>query len=405
MAMKKNKISLKMPTGYSKLIHATILALNLFGVVMIISASMSTTSTTQSLMVAGIKEFIFVIISYILMVFVARNFSMKLFGKYFYFILGITAVMLFVPLAFSGVNGAKAWIQLPFMTIQPSEFTKIIVILTVAYTLGDKRGERDKKWWQLLMVPVLFILFAVGVITVLQSDLGSAVVILGIGYLCILIPSNSKLTKTQKWMFGLLLFAFAFLFFIDTPFGFKMIESIFTKIGKPYMLARFQTSSDPLHDIYGNSMQIFYGLVSMTKGGWFGLGYGNSLMKYGYIPEANTDFILAIVIEELGIVGFGIIIVGYGILIYNMFKYAFKVKSEKDKIILVGTAAYIMIHFFFNVGGLSAFIPLTGVPLLFISSGGSSRLAIMIAIGLVQNVIARYHREQTLAKQKKVVQQ
>ena len=111
--------------------------------------------------------------------------------------------------------------------------------------------------------------------------------------------------------------------------------------------------------------------------------------------SAESDSILAIIVEELGIIfGFLPIVVLYSLIFYQLMKYTFLVKSEKDKAILVGTLAYFFIHFLLNVGGVTALIPLTGVPLLFISAGGSSRLAVMIAIGLSQNVIARYHQSQ-----------
>ena len=108
-----------------------------------------------------------------------------------------------------------------------------------------------------------------------------------------------------------------------------------------------------------------------------------------YLPEATTDYILPIIVEELGIFGFLFIVLLYGVILYRLFYYAFKAKSEGYKVILIGTAMYLSVHFLLNVGGVSGLIPLTGVPLLFISSGSSSLLSVCIAIGISQAVISR----------------
>ena len=149
---------------------------------------------------------------------------------------------------------------------------------------------------------------------------------------------------------------------------------------------------NPFIDQYGSGYQLVNGLVSFATGGWFGLGYGNSVRKYTRFPAANTDFILAIVVEELGIIGFLLIYIPYMVIIIRLFMYALKMKSERGKIILIGVAMYIVIHSLFNIGGVTGLIPLTGVPLLMISSGGSSTLSTMCAIGIAQAVIMRFNK-------------
>lgn len=407
--MKKNRFSLKMPAGYNRAIHAAVLILNLFGVLMVISASMSTDATNGSLLFAGAKELGFVVISYVLMIFTARNFSFKFVTKYQRIIsLCVIAVLLSV-LVFPPVNGARAWLRFGPITIQPAEFAKIWVIILVAINLGDKQRHRVAKTWDLVKEPLIFILIFSVIIIALQKDLGSAVVLLGVGYMCFLVPSNRKLDKFQKYMTIFLLVGIVLVVFLGTETGLHLVESILSKIGAhDYMLGRFKSSADPLGERYGDSYQLFMSLVAMIQGldaGLFGKGYGNSLNKLGYLPEAHTDFVLAIVVEELGILGILVVLVGYGVILYNTFKYALYVKLERDKVILVGVASYLMIHFVFNVGGVTGLVPLTGVPLLFVSAGGSSKMAIMIAIGLVQHVISNYNVEQKVLAQKKRMEQ
>ncbi len=122
-------------------------------------------------------------------------------------------------------------------------------------------------------------------------------------------------------------------------------------------------------------------------------GFGQSVQKMQYLPAASTDYILAITVEEFGILGFLVILGGYGVLIYRLFKYALMSKREGYKILYIGTAMYLFIHFVFNVGGVTGLIPLTGIPLLFISSGASSLVSICSAIGIAQAAIARENRE------------
>ena len=107
-------------------------------------------------------------------------------------------------------------------------------------------------------------------------------------------------------------------------------------------------------------------------------------------PAANTDYILAVLVEELGFAGFAVLMVLYGIVIFRLLYHARKIKSEKARIILIGTAMYLLIHMVFNIGGVTGLIPLTGVPLLMISAGGSSTMAFMAAVGISQAVIIRH---------------
>ncbi|MDO5085849.1 MAG: FtsW/RodA/SpoVE family cell cycle protein, partial [Erysipelotrichaceae bacterium] len=172
-----------------------------------------------------------------------------------------------------------------------------------------------------------------------------------------------------------------------SPIGVKIISSLGIA---DYKVNRFIVAADPFSDKLGTGYQLVNGLISFASGGLFGLGFGTSIRKYTNFPAANTDFILAIIVEELGIVGFMIIFICYILIIYRLFYWALKMKNQKGKVILIGTAMYIFIHFVFNVGGGTALIPLTGVPLLMISQGGSSTMSIMMCIGLSLSVIQMY---------------
>ena len=161
---------------------------------------------------------------------------------------------------------------------------------------------------------------------------------------------------------------------------------------KTYQKNRFLSAVNPFIDQYGDGYQLVNGLVSFATGGWFGVGFGKSIRKYTNFPAANTDFILAVLVEEMGFCGFLVVMGLYTFLIVRLFLYAAKIRSEKAKIILVGTAMYFMVHIFLNVGGVTGLIPLTGVPLPLFSAGGSSAMSMMLSVGISQAVISRFHK-------------
>lgn len=162
---------------------------------------------------------------------------------------------------------------------------------------------------------------------------------------------------------------------------------------KGYQLGRIATWLNPLHDVQHSGWQLTNALIAFSTGGLFGKGFGASTQKYGYIPESHNDFIAAIIFEELGLVGFLVFLIPYCIIIFKMFNYGLKIKDTKSKLILFGVGTYFFTHLLVNVGGVSGLIPMTGVPLLLISSGGSSSWAAMISIGIAQSLIAKYNRD------------
>ena len=263
-----------------------------------------------------------------------------------------------------------------------------MVILIVAAYCGEVKKTYPNQV-EMVKRPLMFIGAYIFIVMVLQSDLGSAVVIGFISVFCLLIPSHPQMRGLQRLIVTGLLVGVALTLFILSPYGEIVIRHLPLR---EYQINRILSSVDPFVDMYDTGYQLISGLVSFATGGWTGLGFGNSVRKYTNFPAANTDFILAIVVEELGMIGFALIFIPYMIIIIQLFRYALKIQNEKGKIILVGTAMYLVVHCLFNIGGVTGLIPLTGVPLLMISSGGSSTLAFMAAIGLGQAVIDQYRR-------------
>lgn len=386
-------LTLKMPKKFDFLLQFSVLVLIAFGTLMIVSTNVGKTSEDYLILVKVIlKQVVFVSISYFLMTFFANNFTMRRAQKLLPLVAVFIMGLLLSTQLFDDVLGSKAWIHIYLpgteITLQPSEFAKVFMVVAMAVYI-EVAGRRNLDFWKIVKMPVLFLAGCSAAI-LLQKDLGTTAVLLILCAVCFLIPSHINLRKYQRFVAILFLIGAGFLFFVISEPGMKMIENI-PFIG--HIGVRIENAVNPFLDPHGGGYQLINGLYGIARSGVTGVGLGGSVQKYGYLTQSDNDYILSIIIEELGIFGLFIVIAGYFLVIQRLFYYAFRTKSEGFKIILIGTAMYIFIHFTLNVGGISGLIPLTGVPLLFISSGGSSLMSIMIAIGISQSVISRIRRQ------------
>lgn len=361
------------------------LLIGVMGLFMVVSASMDTNVIYLTLIIQAVKQVLFLILGYLGYVILAKYIHYPLIKHWIKPIMGLSVGLLILPLFESARNGANAWITLPGLdiTLQPSEFVKLSLIWVLVTYLADYPYKR-KTLGEVIKVPFIYFMTVIIIVFIFQRDLGSAVIIAGIGLSVFLIISAPQLKISQRvLLIGFLLLVLS-LPLIMSEEGLNLLEVLGLK---GYMLNRFRVAIDPFIDPYGAGYQLINGLVAMVRGGLFGVGYGNGLAKYGYLPAAKTDYILSIIGEEFGFFGISILFTFYFILLFRISFHAFKAKSEKNRMVLFGVLMYISLHFIFNVGGVTGLIPLTGVPLLMISSGGSSTLAMMFALGMVQHAI------------------
>ena len=294
------------------------------------------------------------------------------------------------------INNSHAWIKVGPITIQPVEFMKLVMIIILSYIFGvlpdqvrisnrlsaEKRKKLIRRKFVLCVAfPALLVFFAFFICWKVQKDMGSGLILLVMSA-CLFFATPSQYYRPYK-IIGLFFVFLAVLVFI-------LFHEHFLK---GHQMARIASWLNPLKDIYGSNYQIINGFVGYTNGGLIGRGFGNSIMKFGYIPEAQNDFISSIIVEELGLVGFAAFFIPYSIIIYRLFRYAFCMKESRDKLTLIGIASYFFVHLMVNVGGVSGLIPMTGVPLLLISAGGTSTLMALTCIGVAQALIAKYNRE------------
>lgn len=390
-------------TGVDRTVYLAVLVLTVFGIVMIGSASIGLASkygATYATM-NMIKQGIFVCGGAICMIFLARCFKSRFVSEKVVWVLYVIALLLMIVcLAFGDTKGAYSWIKLPGgFTIQPMEFMKIVMILFLSFQFGElpelcvipkaiSKAKRERmenrKIIYCFLIPVVAIFVAFFIGAVVQRDLGSAIILALICYFIFLCTPIRYYSKMKS------------LSIIAVGVAFVVVLLGATFILEDHQLTRFMIWLDPTNSeyYYNGAFQLANGLIAFAEGGLIGKGFGASTRKFGYISEASNDFISSIIVEELGVLGFlGFVIVPYSIIIFKMFSYGQKITETKSKLILYGIGTYFFAHLFINIGGVSGFIPMTGVPLLMISSGGSSTLASMMAIGIAQSIIAKYNRD------------
>ena len=377
-----------------KYINWAVALLLLAGTFTIISTNVGKTTSAPNIVPKVLmKQCMFVLCGYIAMWFMNRWFRFKWYSKLENGIIIALLIMLILPLFSAEIGGSHAWILIGGISLQPSEFAKPLIMIICATCLYrakkntimlKEKGHLFIKAWAAFIV--IFFIVA------MQKDMGTLVIICFIFLSCIMIPRYVVLQRMQRL---LKLFVYGAIAAAIVLFG---ITNIGTEIIKHTSLAhiavRVENFKDPYTDVYGDGYQPANSLYGIASSDIRGKGIGNSTRKYGYLTQADNDYILAVLLEETGVFGlFGLVIL-YGMIEIRLFYYAFKTSEDMYKVILCGIGVYLFMHFFLNAGGVACLIPFTGVPLLFISSGGTSLMSIMLTMGLAQNCICSIRRKE-----------
>jgi len=282
------------------------------------------------------------------------------------FILSIIglAIVLIPSLSFYH-GGAARWIAYGFLTFQPSEFVKMIFIIYLAAWL-EKKGSKINDA-QTTFFPFLIIIGILGILIIAQPNLGMLGIV-ALSALALYYISGVKLAH----VFALIILGISAL-------------AIFIKI-EPYRLQRLTTFLNPGVDILNAGYQVNQAVIAIGSGGLFGLGLGQSRQKYNYLPEPFGDSIFAITGEELGFVGIAVLIILFLIFIWRCFAIAKSAPDNFGKLLVSGIAVILAIQFFMNIAAITQFMPLTGVPMPFISYGGSALVSALFGVGVILNV-------------------
>ena len=370
-APSKNRFNDSFFIGYDWVLITCALLLSIIGSALVYSAS------KQRLFDAGInsdyylQRHIFNIIVGIVLALIVSRFSFRTARAYAIIIYGV-AVLGLIAVLIPGIGksqgGAQAWIALPGgFTFQPSEFTKVALITLLAMVLTERRDSE--------LVPddrdVLFGLALAGIpalLVLLQNDIGT-VMIIGATLLSVMVVSGVKL----RWIYGSIS-AVILAGFIASQLNFI----------KDYQLKRLATFVDPTLDPLGAGYNTLQARIAIGSGGWFGQGLFSGPQTQGkYVPAQRTDFIFTVAGEELGFLGSALIIFLISMILYRLTKIAINSPDRFGRLAAAGVAGWFAIQTFENIGMNLGIMPVTGVPLPFISYGGSSMFVSWMALGLV----------------------
>lgn len=362
-------------TKLDKPLLIVMLVFMVFGLIMILSASSmaSYMRYNNSIYFYFIRQGIFLLIGLVAFL-IAIYFPSKLFKNISPFLIIILILALFGLTIYGSVyNSSQGWYDLKIFTVQPSEIGKIFIILYLAYYYNKHKDELDNQW--ILLKPLLIIMIII-VSVAMQPDLGTACVIFGIVLLIFYaLPLQKETRKPINRIFlgGILLAVLALLL---TGGSFL----------RDYQLKRFQFLDPCERYEEETGYQLCNSLIAFKNGGLTGKGIGESTQKYLYLPESHTDFIYPIIVEEWGLIVGLIIIFLYLFMLYRILRIAKRATNLGNSIIAYGVFAYLLLHISVNFIGVMGIGPLTGVPLPFLSYGGSYTLTLLFSMGLVQRV-------------------
>lgn len=271
-------------------------------------------------------------------------------------------------------NNAQSWYDFGFFSLQPSEFAKSILIVFMAVFYNKLHYKKSKNIYSYLVPLALGALIA-GLV-IMQPDLGSAAIIAGIVFLTFIsIPlvKNNMIRFIKIIAIGLVIGLIVLLYSGADFLNSMQIDRL-----------TFQNPCSRYTETTG--YQVCNGFIAINNGGLFGVGLGNSTQKYLYLPESHTDFIFPIIVEELGLVTGILIILGYIFMLYRILKIAKSSENLRCSVLAYGTFWFLTLHILVNLLGILALIPLTGVPLPFLSYGGSFTVNVIIMLFVVERV-------------------
>ncbi len=271
-------------------------------------------------------------------------------------------VLVLVPGIGKSVLGSSRWIAAGPFTIQPSELAKLGLALWGADLLVRKRRLLSE--WRHLLVPMLPVAMLVFVLVMLEPDMGTTLVLVTI-------------VLAFLWVVGAPLRLFGALLSI------LMVLGTALAVTAPYRLARLTSFADPFRDAQDGGYQAVQGLYALASGGWWGLGLGASREKWQYLPNAHTDFILAVIGEELGLVGTIVVLVLFAVLAYGGIRVAQRSADPFGRLAAAAVTAWLIGQAFINMGAVVGLVPITGIPLPLISFGGSALVPTMFSIGML----------------------
>jgi cell division protein FtsW len=348
------------------------LGLVAFGLVMVYSASSARAALAADDPAYYLKrQALYAVAGLALLAFLSRFEFRRLRSLVPALILGSFALLLAVLVLGASINGARRWLMFGPVTVQPSEFAKAALALWVAAYLSRRPAPQSLGE---LLRPLGAVVGAACALILVEPDLGTAIAI-GIMVTAMLVVAGTRL--------GVLAGA--------ASVGVTVV--LLAIWLEPYRRARFFSFLDPWQDAQGSGFQAVQAMIALGSGGLFGVGLGESVQKVYYLPEASTDMIFAIIGEELGLLGAGAVVAAFAVFGYAGFNIALACKDRFGKVLAAGLTALICGQAAVNMSAVLGIAPLTGIPLPFVSYGGSSLIVGLASVGILLNIAVNHAAE------------
>jgi cell division protein FtsW len=274
-------------------------------------------------------------------------------------------VALILVLAMPEANGARRWYPIGPLKFQPSELAKLVAVLFVAFLLSRKEKRVNDLW--AVPAPCFGVVFSLAFLVVIEPDLGSAVMLVAVPCVMVFVAGLS-------WKY------------IASAAGVGVVGFAASVIVEPYRLERIRSFLDPSLDATGAGFQLNQSLIALGTGGWTGAGLGHGHQKAFYLPAAHTDFIFSVIGEEFGLLGTGLLLLAFLMVFWRGMRAAYRAPDRFGFYLALGITNLLVLQAFINMCVCVGLLPTKGLPLPFISYGGSSLLLSMAATGLLLNV-------------------
>lgn len=285
----------------------------------------------------------------------------------FLLLTGLALVLVLLPFVGHMAGGARRWIRAGPFSLQPAEAAKLALVLYLAHSLAKKRDK--VRMFSIGLLPHLVVAGAVMALCLLEKDLGTSVV-MALVLFVMLFAAGAKVS----YLLGA--------FLLSLPLAWKAIA------GTPYRLERVLAWLDPFAHRRGAGYQMWESMVGIGNGGWLGQGLGQGRSKLFYLPEAHTDFIAAVIAEEVGLVGLAILILLYAIFVWRGLRAAYNAADAFGCYLALGVTTLVGVQALVNLGVVTVLLPTKGLTLPFVSYGGSSLMTLLAATGLLLSVSA-----------------
>src|SRR6266851_414568 len=350
-----------------KWLFAATVALALFGVVMVYSASAIVAQRENgNQFYYVIKQGVWVAVGFVVMLLAMQfNYQQLKSRRIVYGLLVLTTLMLLAVFAFSKVNGAHRWIKFDHFSVQPSEISKLTLAIFLAYFLEKRAGEEGDFWRT--FVPCGLAAAWLAVLVVVEPDFGTALMLILI-FVVVIYTAGARLSHLAMALAPAILVASGLLLFV------------------PWRMKRLITFLNPWADQQGSGFQVVQSLIAIGSGGPNGLGFAQGKQKMLFLPFAHSDFIFAVIGEELGLVGALTVVAIFALFLWRGVRTALLAPDRFGMLLSLGIVTSIVTQALFNISVVLSLVPTKGIPLPFISYGGSSLVPTLAAVGVLLNI-------------------